>query len=93
VIVPPVAVEVIPFPPESDASTALNVIGTLVLRLPAEIVKVPIAMDPLGITLVVTSNIRHVVDPETLEHTGVFGVPIQFGFGATATVTAVTSAG
>ena len=85
--------EVIAFPPASAANTPLKVIGTLVARLPAEIVKVPIATDPLGITFVVRSNIRHVVDPEMLEHDGVFGVPIQLGFGATATVTPVTSAG
>jgi hypothetical protein len=88
-----VAEEGIAFPPESAANRPLKVIGTLVARLPAEIVKVPIAMDPLGITLVVRSNIRHVVDPEVLEHDGVFGAPIQLGFAATATVTPVTSVG
>jgi hypothetical protein len=85
--------EGIEFPAASAANWPLKVIGTLVFRLPAEIVNVPIAMDPLGITFVVRSNIRHVVDPEMLEHDGVFGVPIQLGFGATATVTPVTSAG
>ena len=79
------AVEEIPFPPESAATTPLNVIGTLVLRLPGEIVKVAVATVPLGITFVVRSNIRHVVDPAVLEHDAVFGPP--------TTVTPVTSAG
>jgi len=85
--------EGIEFPAASAANRLLKVIGTLVLRLPADIVKVPIAMDPLGITFVVRSNIRHVIDPELPEQDGVFGVPIQLGLGATATVTPVTSAG
>ena len=83
----------IEFPAASDASMPLKVIGTLVLKLPAAIVKVALATVPLGMTLVVRSNIRHVVDPELLEHDGVFGVPTQLGFGATVTVTPVTSAG
>ncbi len=73
------------FPAASDASMPLNVIGILVLKLPAEIVKVAEAMGPLGMTLVVTSNIRHVIDPEALVQDTPFGPP--------TTVTAVTSAG
>jgi hypothetical protein len=72
-------------PVESDANTPLTVTGTLVLTLPGEIVKVAVATEPLGITLVVRSNMTQVVDPATLEHDVVFGPP--------ATVTLVTFAG
>jgi hypothetical protein len=75
VIVPPVPDEVILLPPASDATTPVSVIGTLVLRLPAEIAKVAVATEPLGMTLVVRSNMRQVVDPATLEHDTLFGPP------------------
>ena len=77
--------EGIEFPAASAAIRPLIVIGTLALKLPAEIVKVAVATVPLGITFVVRSNIRHVVDPAVLEQDALFGPP--------TTVAAVTSAG
>jgi hypothetical protein len=89
VIVPPVPeVGRIAFPPASDATTPVNVTGTLVARLPAEIVNVAVAIAPFGMILVLISAIKQVVDPVTApkgEHEADLGPP--------DTVTPVTSAG
>jgi hypothetical protein len=85
VMVPLVPDEGITFPSASDAATPLTATGTLVLTLPAEIVNVAVAAEPLGMALVVMSNMRQVVDQATLEHDTLFGPP--------TTATLVTSAG
>jgi hypothetical protein len=88
VIVPPVPDEGIGFPPASDATTPLIVTGTLVLKLPAEIVNVAVAIEPLGMTLTLKSAIRQVMDP-----TGVPKREHDADLGPPTTVTPVTSAG
>jgi hypothetical protein len=51
VIVPPVPEAGMAFPCASDAMTPLTVMGTLALRLPAAIVMLADATEPVGITL------------------------------------------
>jgi hypothetical protein len=75
VITPLVPDEGIEFPSESDATTPFTVTGTFVLALPAEIVKVAVATEPFGITLVDKSNRTHVMDPPILEHDALLGPP------------------
>jgi hypothetical protein len=80
--------EGIGLPPASDATTPLTETGTLVLKLPAKIVKVAVAIGPLGMTLTLKSAMRQVMDPAGVpkgEHDADLGPP--------TTVTPVTSAG
>ena len=62
VIVPPVPDAGTESPRASEATVPLFVTGTLVLVLPAEIVKVAVATDPFAITVVFSPKTMHVVE-------------------------------
>ena len=89
-MVPPEPDVGIELPNPSDATVPFMLTGTLELAVPAEIVRVAVAIDPFGIVVVLSPNSRHVVDPLELEHDKFFATAVTAG--SATTVTPVTSA-